>query len=87
MFKQIKSYIEDKFAVHFDLKLMGKEGLEALAFVLIDQLEKVLIQAELTTILPYIKQMKLKADMIDGVQDRMNDAATDQSLKMDKEIK
>jgi len=73
MFKKIKSYMEDKF----DPKLIGKEGLEALAFVLIDQLEKVLVAAELTTLLPYIKQMRLKADMVDGVQDRTKEETLD----------
>jgi len=69
-FDSIKKYVEDKFLVHFDLKLMGKEALEALAFVLINQLEKVIKAAELTALEGPLQSLKEKADMIDGEKDR-----------------
>lgn len=66
----LKKFVEDAILPKFDLKALGKEALEVVAFVLIDRLREVakLIPGTLDDDL--IEKLAVEADKIDPTKDR-----------------
>lgn len=70
MFDAIKEVWRKTILPSIDLKDLGKEALEALAFVLLDKAEEIAVLIGSGTLVAAIKKAKEAADMIDGEKDR-----------------
>ena len=70
MFDSLKSIFNQLVLPKIDLKALGKEALEAVAFVLIDKLKEIAALIPGTLDDELIKKLAEAADKIDGQKDR-----------------